>query len=224
MFRFSVGQAYLWRDTAALQPSSTLGLPGTGRPSSRPSAASASGSAIWTGPSILTHFHEDHAGSAAAIAAAGGAACWRTAGTPRSSAATCRPRRRPHARGTPPARAHRRRCRRPAARPALPCRPGTQRGRSARSGRRGSRDRCARPYRRQHRHPLPGPPRAVHRGQRGPYAGRAGNPGAVQRGPRRGDWLVPQLAELDVDVACFGHGEPVLADGSAALRHATSRT
>ena len=30
-----------------------------------------------------------------------------------------------------------------------------------------------------------------------------------------------KLAELDVDVACFGHGEPVLADGAAALRHAT---
>ena len=32
-----------------------------------------------------------------------------------------------------------------------------------------------------------------------------------------------KLAGLDVDVACFGHGAPVLADGSAALREATER-
>ena len=32
-----------------------------------------------------------------------------------------------------------------------------------------------------------------------------------------------KLAELDVDAACFGHGAPVLADGSAALRDAVAR-
>ena len=32
-----------------------------------------------------------------------------------------------------------------------------------------------------------------------------------------------KLAGFDVDVACFGHGDPVLADGSAALREATER-
>ena len=31
-----------------------------------------------------------------------------------------------------------------------------------------------------------------------------------------------KLAELDVDAACFGHGAPVLADGSAALRAAVA--
>jgi glyoxylase-like metal-dependent hydrolase (beta-lactamase superfamily II) len=32
-----------------------------------------------------------------------------------------------------------------------------------------------------------------------------------------------KITGFDVDVACFGHGDPVLADGSAALREATER-
>jgi glyoxylase-like metal-dependent hydrolase (beta-lactamase superfamily II) len=31
-----------------------------------------------------------------------------------------------------------------------------------------------------------------------------------------------ELADLDVDIACFGHGDPVVADASAALRAAVA--
>ena len=31
-----------------------------------------------------------------------------------------------------------------------------------------------------------------------------------------------KLAQLDVDAACFGHGAPILADASAALRDAVA--
>jgi glyoxylase-like metal-dependent hydrolase (beta-lactamase superfamily II) len=39
---------------------------------------------------------------------------------------------------------------------------------------------------------------------------------------RAGAWAsLQRLAAMDVEVACFGHGEPVTADAGAALRRAT---
>ena len=71
MFRFSVGQAYLWRDAAALT------LIDAGPPGNGPAIESALGGLGLRlrdlDRIILTHFHEDHAGSAAAIAGRSGA-------------------------------------------------------------------------------------------------------------------------------------------------------
>ncbi|MFI5897714.1 MBL fold metallo-hydrolase [Actinoplanes sp. NPDC051513] len=71
MFRFPVGHAYLWRDPSGLT------LIDTGVPGSAPAMAAAL-EALGHRPTevrriLLTHFHGDHAGSAAEIAGWGGA-------------------------------------------------------------------------------------------------------------------------------------------------------
>ena len=71
MFRFRVGQAYLWQDPGSLTLIDT-GPPGQGRAMARRLES------LGVGPGdlrrvILTHFHADHAGSAADVAAWGSA-------------------------------------------------------------------------------------------------------------------------------------------------------
>ena len=41
--------------------------------------------------------------------------------------------------------------------------------------------------------------------------------------PRLARESTRKLAELDFDIACFGHGEPLLRDASSALRGLASR-
>jgi glyoxylase-like metal-dependent hydrolase (beta-lactamase superfamily II) len=71
MFRFSVGQAYLWRDAKSLT------LIDTGPPGSAPDIAAAlTQLGLQAGDLdriLLTHFHADHIGSAAELAAHSGA-------------------------------------------------------------------------------------------------------------------------------------------------------
>ena len=70
-FRFPVGQAYLWRDQDSLT------LIDSGPPGQADSIAAAVGDLGLSLTSlrqiILTHYHEDHVGSAAALAARSGA-------------------------------------------------------------------------------------------------------------------------------------------------------
>ncbi|TXS44721.1 MBL fold metallo-hydrolase [Streptomyces sp. t39] len=67
MFRFSVGQAYLWRDGDDL----TLVAPVTVTP--RRSCRTRCGAPVWIRRIVLTHCHRDHVGAAGELAARHGA-------------------------------------------------------------------------------------------------------------------------------------------------------
>ncbi len=221
MFRFSVGQAYLWRDAAALT------LIDTGPPGSYPDIEAAlAGLGLQAGDLdqiLLTHFHADHAGSAAELAARSGAAVlahrWDApvirgdmpAPQPDLTAGE-RPRyERITAAGPPLA--------------ASPCRVDRELaegdlldlgGGAAVIGVPGHTDGSIAIHLPAHRLLFTGDAVAGTPGGRvllGPFN--------VDRAEAIGSFR--KLARLDVDVACFGHGAPVLADGSAALREATER-
>jgi glyoxylase-like metal-dependent hydrolase (beta-lactamase superfamily II) len=220
MFRFSVGQAYLWRDAAALT------LIDAGPPGNGPAIESALGGLGLRlrdlDRIILTHFHEDHAGSAAAIAGRSGASVlahrWDApvirGDMPAPAPALTAGERLRHERivaaagGLPP---------------APPCRVDQELsegdlldlgGGAAVIGVPGHTDGSIAIHCPAHRVLFTGDSVA-----RTPDGRVILGPFNVDRDEAMGSFR--KLAGLDVDVACFGHGEPVLADGAAALRHAT---
>jgi glyoxylase-like metal-dependent hydrolase (beta-lactamase superfamily II) len=221
MFRFSVGQAYLWRDAASLT------LIDTGPPGSAPDLAAALThlglQASDLDRILLTHFHADHIGSAAELAAHSGAAVlahrWDApvirgdmpAPQPVFTAEERPLHERITAAGSLPA--------------APPCRVDRELaegdlldlgGGAAVIGMPGHTDGSIAIHLPAHRLLFTGDAVARTPGGRvilGPFN--------VDRAEAINSFR--KLAGFDVDVACFGHGDPVLADGSAALREATER-
>jgi glyoxylase-like metal-dependent hydrolase (beta-lactamase superfamily II) len=222
MFRFGVGQAYLWRDAGSLT------LIDTGPAGHGVAVAAALGDLGLRlrdlDRIILTHFHEDHAGSAAAIA--------------ERSRATVLAHRwdAPVIRGDMPAPApvftseerlvHERIVAAAGGLPpAPPCRVDQELtegdlldlgGGAAVIGVPGHTDGSIAIHCPAHRILFTGDSVA-----RTPDGRVILGPFNVDRDEAIGSFR--KLAGLDVDVACFGHGEPVLADGSAALRSAAER-
>jgi len=222
MFRFGLGQAYLWQDRDALT------LIDTGPPGHGPGIAAAL-AALGRRPAdldriILTHFHGDHAGSAAEMAAGTGAAVL---------AHRCDA---PVIRGEMPApppdltageRAlHGRITAAAGGLPAAPpCRVDRELaegdlldlgGGAAVIGVPGHTDGSIALHLPAHRLLFTGDSVA------GAPDGRVIlGPFNVDRDQAIGSFRT--LAGLDVDMACFGHGGPVLADASAALREALQR-
>ncbi|CAM5594315.1 hypothetical protein SALBM311S_10465 [Streptomyces alboniger] len=212
LLRFPVGQAYLWRD------GDDLTLIDAG-----PAGSAASISAYARGRLrriVLTHFHKDHAGGAGELAALTGAEvlahhldapivrgevparrrCWRT------GSALCTPR--PYgASPEVPLCARRRSPRCPTALHST-------------SGRGPGRPR-PRAHGRQHRPPSPEVRRVVHGRHDRRIAGRRQRiPGVFNLDRSQVLAACHRLAALDADVACFGHGAPVIGRAGAALREA----
>ena len=221
MFQFGPGQAYLWQDRESLT------LIDAGPPGHGAAIAVALGT-LGLRPGdldriILTHFHADHAGSAAGIAAASGAAVL---------AHRCDA---PVIRGDMPAPApeftaeERPLHERIAAaagglRAVPPCRVDRELsegdlldlgGGAVVIGVPGHTDGSIAIHLPAHRLLFTGDSVA-----RTPAGRVILGPFNVDRDEAIGSFR--KLAELDVDAACFGHGTPVLADGSAALRAAVA--
>jgi glyoxylase-like metal-dependent hydrolase (beta-lactamase superfamily II) len=218
-FRFAVGQAYLWRDRDSIT------LVDTGPPGQASEIAAAVGrlglSLASLRQIILTHFHQDHAGSAADLAARSGARVL----AHRADA--------PVIRGEMPGPApdftaeekvlHDQIMAAAGGLPAAPPCPVDQElasgdlidlaGGAAVIGAPGHTDGSI----------------AIHvPSQRLLFTGDSvatGPSGRVILGPFNVDReqaiaTFRALADLDVDTACFGHGDPVRTDASAALRSA----
>ncbi len=221
MFRFGVGQAYLWRDAASLT------LIDTGPPGSAPDIVAAlTHLGLQAGDLdriLLTHFHADHVGSAAELAAHSGAAVlahrWDTpvirgdmpAPQPVFTAEERPLHERITAAGSLPA--------------APPCRVDRELaegdlldlgGGAAVIGAPGHTDGSIAIHLPAHRLLFTGDAVA-----RTPGGQVILGPFNVDRAEAISSFR--KLAGFDVDVACFGHGDPVLADGSAVLREAADR-
>ena len=216
LLRLGIANAYLWRDADGAT------LVDTGPPGSGPAVDAALRSLGLRREDVrrvvLTHFHDDHAGSAAEIASWAGAQV--AAG--RADA--------PFVRGDAPGPAPVFTAAEQALHaavaadlePAPACRVDQEledghvldvAGGAVVLGVPGHTPGSVALYLGQHRVLITGDTVAEHQGQMvlGPFnTDRAGAWASLQR-----------LAAMDVEVACFGHGEPVTADAGAALRRAT---
>ncbi|WP_327288130.1 MBL fold metallo-hydrolase [Streptomyces sp. NBC_01198] len=218
MLRFPVGAAYLWSDTEGGTDALTLidtGVAG----SAEEIAAAVRG--LGRDPAdihqvVLTHFHHDHTGSAAEIRARYGAAVLahrREAPVIRGEAA-----------GAPPVFAEWERALFDSL-PPLPPAPPVPVDRELEDGDTidfgGGAEVVWVPGHTEgsialH---LPGP-RFLFTGDTAANVEGRTMPGVFNSDPAGALASFRRLAALDVDVACFGHGEPVTAGASAALRAA----
>lgn len=214
MLRFPVGAAYLWSDPDALTLVDT-GVAGAGEDI----AAAVRG--LGRDPRdirqvVLTHFHDDHAGSAAEVRSWGGA----TVLAHRLEAPVIRG----EATGPAPVFADWERALFDSL-PPLPAAPPVPVDREVDDGDTldfgggaevvwvpGHTDGSIAIH-------LPGP-RVLFTGDIAANVEGRTMPGVFNSDPARALASFHRLAALDVDVACFGHGDPITAGASAALRAA----
>ncbi|MFG1810309.1 MBL fold metallo-hydrolase [Streptomyces sp. NPDC049040] len=222
MLRFPVGAAYLWSEPGTGPGDRALTLIDTGAAGSGEGIAAAvrglGHDPADIGQVVLTHFHHDHTGSAAEIRAWGGAAVL----AHRLEAPVIRG----EAAGAPPVFADWERAIFDSL-PPLPPAPPVEVDRELEDGDTlgfgggaevvwvpGHTDGSIAIH-------LPGP-RILFTGDTAANVEGHTMPGVFNSDPARALASFHRLAALDVDVACFGHGDPITGGAAAALRGAVA--